>query len=80
MSPTFHTNFEQIIVAYVSTHLPLYFLLRINSIAFLHIFTTEEKNHNSDIKHIMPQDQTYCFNYSVSQDKILLLFQNILTF
>ena len=35
------------------------------------------------MKHITPQNQTYCFNYliaqnQISQDKMLLLFQSIL--
>ena len=59
---TFHTDFEQVFFAYVSTHLLCTCCLLIKSSAFLDIcllIATEER--------ITPQDQTYCFNYLITQ-------------
>ena len=80
MLPTFHTDFEHIFVAYISIHLLFCKCSLISS--------RRKKKHNSDTKHIVPQDQTYCFNYliaqkletQISQKKILLIFHSILTF
>ena len=59
-----HTDFEQVFVTYVSTHLPSYLLLTYQLIWFLahiHQLAIEEKKHNSHTKHILLQDQTYYF-------------------
>ena len=31
------------------------------------LISNRRKKHNSDIKHITPQDQTYCFNYLIAR-------------
>ena len=67
---TFHTDFERVFVAYISTHLPTYLLLTYQLICFfehIHLLAIEEKKHNSDTNYIMPQDQTYYFNYLIAQ-------------
>ena len=66
---TFHSNFEQVFVAYVSTHLFTYLLLMYQLICFfahIHKLATEEKN-TIVTKHITAQDQTYSFNYLISK-------------
>ena len=59
-------DFEQVFVAYVSTHFPTYLLVTYQFICFFaHIHELEIKKHNSDTKHITLQDQTYCFSYFI---------------
>ena len=65
----FNTDFSQAFVAYLSTHFPTYLLLTNQLIYFsahILVLAIEEKN-NSDNKHIIIQDQTYCFYYLIAQ-------------
>ena len=66
---TFHAEFDQVFVAYVSTYLPTYFLRTYQLIcffAYIHLLVIEEKKHHSGTRHVTPKDQTYCFDYFVA--------------
>ena len=68
---TFHINFEQFVAAFVSTHLPTCFTAYVSAhllVCIYSLISNRRTKHNSDTKHITTQDQTYCFNYLITQN------------
>ena len=60
---TFHSEFVQVFVTNVLTHLLMYFLCTYQIICFFTYSLISEKKQHNDTKHVTPQDQIYCFDY-----------------